>query len=241
MKIMGAGIQIMKNDEIILTGGRMTQGVVKKGDHVLRPLCTNSGFVHKVLEWLEYSNVSVSSRFIGISDDGREITSFLEGDSPDNLGWFNDDQLYEAGKIIKILHSALCNFPGCSINQTVCHNDLSPCNFMFKNGLPYAVFDWDAADINDPLNDLAYASWMWCDIGNDEYTPAEIGRKIKVILDAYQLHKDHRYLLTEKMHEQIQRVSKSHLAINNHATTLWANKCDFWLEQNQNQVTRYFI
>jgi len=228
-------------DEIPLTGGRMTPNVVKKGNYVLRPCCANSKFVHEVLEWLEKKDVSASPRFIGIADDGREITSFLEGESPDDLGYFNDNQLFKAGKIIKELHMALSDFRGCSDNQTVCHNDLSPCNFMFKNGLPYAVFDWDAAEINDPLNDVAYASWMWCDIGNDENTPAEVGKKIKVILDAYQLCKERRNLLIAKIHEQIQRVSKSLYADSYFEPSKWANNCGLWLEKYQNQIVPYFV
>jgi thiamine kinase-like enzyme len=226
--------------EIPLAGGRITQGVVRKGDYVLRPCCANSNFVHEVLKWLEKKDISASPRFIGLTDDGREMTSFLEGESPNNLGYFNDNQLFEAGIIIKKLHIALSDFRGCSNNLTVCHNDLSPCNFMFKNGLPYAVFDWDAAEINDPLNDVAYASWMWCEIGNDENTPAEVGRKIKVILDAYQLCKDRRKLLIAKIHEQIQRVSKSLYADNYYEPSQWAYSCGLWLEKHKNQIVTYF-
>jgi len=228
-------------DEVPLTGGRITQGVVKKGTHVLRPCCANSKFVHEVLEWLDKKGVLASPKFIGITDDGREITSFLDGESPDNLGYFNYDQLYEAGRIIKILHTALSDFPGCSNNQTVCHNDLSPCNFMFMDGLPYAVFDWDAAEINDPLNDVAYASWMWCDIGNDANSPAEVGKKINVILDAYQLCKERRNLLIVKIHEQIQRVSKSLHIDKRFEQSQWADNCDLWLRKYQNQIVQYFI
>ena len=57
---------------------------------------------------------------------------------------------------------------------------------------------YSAAEINDPLNDVAYACWMWCDIGNDEVSPIEIGKKIKVILDAYQLCKEQRNLFNHK-------------------------------------------
>jgi len=224
------------HEEIPLTGGRITKGVFKKGDYVLRYCCDNSNFVHEVLVWLEKKNISSTPRFIGITDDGLEITSFLEGESPNDLGCFNDNQLFEAAKIIKKLHTALSDFHGCSNNQTVCHNDLSPCNFMFKNGLPYAVFDWDAAEINDPLNDVAYASWMWCDIGNDEITPAEIGRKIKVIIDAYQLCKEQRNLLIPKIHEQIHRVSKSLFTSNNFESSQWAKECSVWLKRYQNHI-----
>jgi Ser/Thr protein kinase RdoA (MazF antagonist) len=28
--------------------------------------------------------------------------------------------------------------------ETVCHNDLSPCNFVFRDGSPVAMIDFDA-------------------------------------------------------------------------------------------------
>jgi len=64
-------------DEIPLTGGQITQGVVRKGDYVIRPLCPNSNFSHDILKWLDSKNVSVAPKFIGLADDGREIISFL--------------------------------------------------------------------------------------------------------------------------------------------------------------------
>jgi hypothetical protein len=45
-------------EEFALSGGRITQGVVRKGNYVLRPCCPNSDFVHKVLMWLEKKDIS---------------------------------------------------------------------------------------------------------------------------------------------------------------------------------------
>lgn len=182
--------------ETPLTGGRITKGVVKIDNSVHRPCCKNSAFVHAVLRWLEKKNISTAPKFLGIDGQGREIISFLDGYSPDNLGDFNNAHLYEAGKIIRCLHDALSDFPGCSLFQTVCHNDLSPCNFMFTNEIPYAVFDWDSAQIGNPSDDLAYAVWMWCDIGNEDNSPLETGKKAKIILDAYGLDYSKRPLNT---------------------------------------------
>ena len=227
-------------EEIPLSGGRITQGVVRKGDYVLRPCCFNSTFVHDVLKWLENKGVSISTRFVGLTDDGREITTFLEGTSPDDLGDFNDNQLFGAGKIIKELHSALSDFPGCINGQVVCHNDLSPCNFMFKDGLPYAVFDWDDADIADPINDVTYAVWMWCDIGNSGNSPASVGKKIKVILDAYELCIKERHSFITKVSEQIQRSACSFHAANRIDAYDWANRCNHWLNKYRNEITPHF-
>jgi len=237
------------SDEIPLTGGRMTQGVVRKGNYVLRPCCTNSVFVHEVLKWLELKNVSVAPRFVGLSDDGREIITYLSGISPENLGSYKgntqwkptENQLYETGKIIKTLHTALLDFPVCMNGQTVCHNDLSPCNFMFENDMPYAVFDWDAAGIGDPLNDLAYAAWMWSDLGNEENSPINIGKTINTILDAYELSKNKRLSFHEKIHEQIKRVMKSLLEANLVQNSQWAYDVGQRFYTIQSQVMPYYV
>jgi len=237
------------NDEIPLTGGRMTQGVVKKGNYVLRPCCINSVFVQEVLKWLETKSVSVAPRFVGLTDDGREIITYLSGVSPENLGTYKgntqwkptEDQLFETGKIIKILHTALIDFPGCMYGQTVCHNDLSPCNFMFENDLPYAVFDWDAAGIGDPLNDLAYAAWMWSDLGNEENSPVDIGKTINAILDAYELSSEKRFSFHERIHEQIRRVTKSLHEANLVHNSQWAHDVGQRFYTIQNQVIPYYV
>jgi len=237
------------NVEVPLSGGRMTQGVVRKGNYVLRPCCSNSVFVHEVLKWLEKKNVFAAPRFIGLSDDGREIISYLSGISPEDLGTYNgndhwkpnESQLIEAGRVIKTLHGALLDFPGCMNDQTVCHNDLSPCNFMFENDLPYAVFDWDACAIGDPLNDLAYAAWMWSDLGNEENSPGDIGKTIKAILDAYELDGKKRLSFNERIHEQIERVAKSLLAANLVQSSQWAHDVGQRFHAIQNQVIPYYV
>jgi hypothetical protein len=236
------------SEEVPLIGGRITQGVVKKGNHVLRPLCSNSTLVHDVLRWLDNKSVELSPKFIGVTDDNREIISFLEGVSPNNIGWFCEDQIYQAGKIIKCLHDNLSDFPGCSIGQTVCHNDLSPCNFMFLDNLPYAVFDWDAAKIDDPINDVAYAVWLWLDIGyegpyeycNEINTPSNIGKKAKILLDAYELENNKRNILIPKIYEQMQRVSSSSKLDNRKETYKWVHNCELWLRKYEDEIFLHF-
>lgn len=41
--------RVTMNDEIILTGGRMTPGVVRIDNLVYRPMSANSSFVHEIL------------------------------------------------------------------------------------------------------------------------------------------------------------------------------------------------
>jgi aminoglycoside phosphotransferase (APT) family kinase protein len=119
---------------------------------------------------------------------------------------------------------------------------------MFLNNLPYAVFDWDAAEIGDPLNDVAYALWMWCRIGSPENSPLDVGKMVNIILDSYGLKNEIRKSVIDKIHEQIKRVEKSMVSFlltsrgQQKALTFqqWTNECNSWLYKYQNQIVTYF-
>lgn len=216
--------------EIPLTGGRITQGVVHIGDRVHRPQCENAGFVHDVLDHLAQKRNPFAPRFLGVDSSGREILSFLPGDVPGNLGRYTPEQCAAAARIIRALHDALRDFPGCPDGMTVCHNDLSPCNFTFIDGLPAAVIDWDAAAFGDPLDDLAYAAWMWLDIGNRGNSAEAVLQGMNAMLDAYGA--PDRRDLCARMLGQMARVGAGVFPAEAQtlATRRWTEGCRRWLE-----------
>jgi thiamine kinase-like enzyme len=224
--------EIYMEKEIPLKGGRITSKVTKKGNYVYRSCCENSMFVHKVLKWLENKDTTIAPHFIGLSGDGREIITFLNGYSPNDLGEFSGKQLYEAGKLIKYLHTLLSDYPACKMGQTVCHNDLSPCNFMFLNKVPYAVFDWDNSHIGDPMDDLAYAVWMWCDIGNEDQTDDKVKAKIKRMIQGYNTKE---FDIRNKIINQMNRVGNSKFSTmeQTELTKNWTKKCKEWIISNE--------
>ncbi len=219
-------------EEIPLSGGRVTAGVVRAGDTVRRPCCPNSPFVHRVLSFLEEKDAP-APRFLGLDDRGREIISFLPGQVPDNLGYFSEEQLSAAGKLIRTLHDALSDFPDCSPGETVCHRDLSPCNFLFTGGLPAFVIDWDAAMVGNPLDDLAYALWMWLDMGNRGNPPRDTARRAKFLLDGYGLEPALRPESFRRIRGQMERVAQSVFPTREQtaATRAWAESCLGWLRE----------
>lgn len=216
--------------ETLLTGGRVTQGIVRIGNRVHRPQCTNAAFVHSVLDHLAQKNIVSAPRFYGIDENGREILSYMEGDVPGNLGDYTPEQCTAAARIIRTLHDALADIPGCPSGMTVCHNDLSPCNFAFVDTKPVAVIDWDAAAFGNPLDDLAYAAWMWLDIGNDENDPAKIFDGITAMLHAYGAAD--RAGFCARILRQMARVGASIFPTEAQtlATRRWTEDCRSWLE-----------
>lgn len=215
--------------EIPLAGGRITQGVVRIGAHVHRPQCPNSDFVHRVLNHLEQKNISCAPHFHGMDSKRREILTFMEGTVPDNLGLYSAEQCAQAARLIRTLHDALADFPGCPVGMTVCHFDLSPCNFVFREGSPVAVIDWDVCAFGDPSDDLAYAAWMWLDIGNDEISPAFTRERMNAMLDAYGV--SDRRNFGSRILRQMQRVGAGIFPTEEQtlATRRWTESCAAWM------------
>lgn len=196
-------------EEEILTGGRVTAQVVRRGEFVHRTPCKNAAFVHQVLEFLEAGGVEGVPRYRGLDQQGREVLTFLPGQVPPDLGFFTQAQCCQAVERMKAFHSCLRDFPGCPPGWTVCHNDLSPCNYVFQEGRPVGIIDWDAAAFGHPLDDLAYALWLWLDLGNEEYSYATVRQRMGVMLDAYGVAAGERPGMGERIHRQMERVAQS--------------------------------
>lgn len=122
---------------------------------------------------------------MGIDEQGREIISYIEGYVPASLGMWSDNQLITAAKFIHRFHDVTAGSNIAGNGEVVCHNDLSPCNFVFVNDKPVAIIDFDAASPGSRVSDLAYAAWLWLDIGNDEITPEEQKRRLNLFAEAY--------------------------------------------------------
>jgi Ser/Thr protein kinase RdoA (MazF antagonist) len=134
-----------------------------------RPVGPNSNFVHEFLRHLALSGFNGSPKFFGTDERGREILSFVEGDVPPELGYYSDGDLVKAAQLIRRFHEHSRSFPRKGPHEIVCHNNLSPCNFVFRDG-PIAIIDFDAAAWLAPW-DVSYAAWLWLDIGNEDYSP----------------------------------------------------------------------
>ena len=221
-------------EEIILTGGRTTQEVVLIGDRVFRSIGPNTPFVHHILTFLENAGVHCVPKYMGMETDGnREILSYITGSVPRNLGQFSIEQCCQAVQLMKALHKCLQDFPGCPDGETVCHNDLSPCNFVFNGDKPIAVIDWDAASFGCPLNDLAYAIWMWVDIGNEENDSHWMKSHITAMLDTYEVPMIERGSFYGRIIGQMERVAESVFPTQKQTydTRVWALGCKEWFQR----------
>jgi hypothetical protein len=174
----------------ILSGGRTARSVVRVGGTVRRPPALNDEFARALLGHLERQGFDGAPRFLGVDDAGRRIFSFIAGDVPDELGHHDDERLAAAARLIRRYHdatdglfeAAACREAGLEV---ACHNDLSPCNTVFRNGRPVALIDFDAAAAGSRAWDLGYASWLWLDLGNQDYALREQLRRLQLFVGAY--------------------------------------------------------
>ena len=177
-----SGPERASEEEIHLTGGRVTPGVVRVGDIVRRPPAANAVLVRRLLRHLGGRGFDGTPAWLGTDAQGREVFSFIDGTVPADLGFHDDDVLRAAARLIRRFHDLGAEIAG--DGMVICHNDLSPCNFVFRYGLPVAIIDFDAAAPGSRARDLGYAAWLWLDIGGD--TPAdEQGRRLALFRDAY--------------------------------------------------------
>ena len=173
-------------NEAPLSGGRVTQGVVRVGDTVRRPRQPNAPLVRALLGRLEELGLAFAPRYLGVDAEGREMLSYLEGEVPDELdAGFSDATLAAAARLIRRYHDVTAGSLLAAGCEVVCHGDLSPCNTVFRAGLPVALIDFDNAAPGTRLDDLGYALFLWLNLGTDGADPAEQAGRMSVFCDAY--------------------------------------------------------
>jgi hypothetical protein len=218
--------------EIELKGGRTTDGVVRIGDTVHRPISARSGFVHSILRHLEAKGFHGAPRFLGLDDKGREVLTFLPGEVPNDLGSFTDDQIAAAANLLRSLHDATTDCELRAGNEIICHGDPSPCNCVFVDGVPSGFIDFDAAHPGARDDDVGYAAWLWLDIGNNNLAPETQGRRLITFLTAYD------FLIERNPLELVlaaQRDFTRRLLAPTGAAE-WARACLDWTERHRERI-----
>ena len=174
-----------------LTGGRLTPGVVRIADTVRRPGSDSSAFTANLLQLLEERGFTAVPKYLGQDESGRDVLTYLDGWVPPRYQRWSDQQIAAAGALLRTFHDATRDSPLAAGQQVVCHHDPAPTNFVFTDGLPAALIDFDLAAPGDPLEDLGYAAWTWC-IASKHNDPARQAHQVRVLADGYDLPAAHR-------------------------------------------------
>ena len=212
-------------------------GVVRVGDTVRRPRTARSDVVRRLLRHLAAKGFDGAPDHLGTDAEGRDILTFIPGEVPDDLGFHDDTTLIAAAILIRRFHDATADLADPSTGaEVVCHNDLSPCNFVFRDGVPVAMIDFDAAAPGTRADDLGYAAWLWLDIGTDEITADEQARRLGVLLDAYGT--DDRPAIVAAMLARQASLAAEGGGRGDRAMAAWATACHAWTERHRALLTR---
>jgi aminoglycoside phosphotransferase (APT) family kinase protein len=229
-------------DEVPLSGGGVTHGVVRVGDTVRRPPTANSDFVRRLLHHFASRGFEAVPASLGTDERGRDVVGFVDGEVPADLGFHADETLRRAASLIRRFHdlsAELVATPAASAVgiEVVCHNDFSPCNFVFRSGAPVAIIDFDAAALGSRAHDLGYAAWLWLDLGSPEIDAADQGRRLAVFLDAYGM-RDPGPVLAAMLEWQAILVAQGK-RLGDAAMTQWAADCMEWTQRNDGILRGY--
>ncbi|RBQ17492.1 aminoglycoside phosphotransferase family protein [Spongiactinospora rosea] len=205
--------------EIALRGGETTEGVVRAGGTVRRPVGRATPAVHALLRHLAAAGFEGAPRVAGFDERGREILTYIEGEAPARpLPPYavTAGSLAALARLLRRFHDASATFPltrhsewepGSNDDrppEVIGHCDVSPGNVVFRDGLPYALIDFDLARPTTRLFDVVTTLRHWAPIADPldrdpsqrELCEAEVGARLRLFCDEYGLPpRDRRRLL----------------------------------------------
>jgi len=202
----------VSSDEEVLQGGVANAGgVVRVGNHVLRPSNAHSPTIHRFLTGLRSVGFDGASEPVAVDDDGRERLVFIPGDvavPPFPLWAQSDDALASVARLMAQLHAAslLLDVDGWEWSSemvdrgagsagpdglVVCHNDVCLENVVFSDGVAVGLLDFDFAAPGRRAYDVAQFVKMCVPVTDDEYA-RRLGfescnrpAKVRMVCDAY--------------------------------------------------------
>jgi hypothetical protein len=187
-----------------LAGGNVNV-VSKVGDTVRRGTGPWTPAVHALLRYLERVGFDGAPWVLGTDEQGREILSYVPGETADlaGTGVAMERVLAGGGRLLRRYHEVARGFvlpvgiswhypklPGA--RTVVCHNDVSPRNTVLRGGRRVAFLDWDLASPAPPAWDVAQAAWQFvplsCDAGcarAGRSSPPDRARRLRILCDGY--------------------------------------------------------
>lgn len=154
--------------------------------------------VHELLHYLGEQGLDGIPTAFGIDDEGREVLSYLPGETldPETVAP-GDDALAAAARWLRRFHDAVTDFTPASdhwrqgeqpINRArgeiICHNDPGLYNWVVVDGEFAGMIDWDRAGPGLPIDDLAFLVWSGVPLLR-EIPAVDAARRIRVAAAAY--------------------------------------------------------
>lgn len=154
------------------------------------------------------------------------------------IGETTIEQLCKFIKIVKQFHDISNIFT--KSNKVICHNDLSPCNTVFKNTYPIGIIDWDSCAIGERWEDITYILWLWINIGSHKRNEINIIEQMKTALCIYEadetIKNDFADKLIWRMDKVILQMPKDNYQYDR--TKDWVDFSKLWVEDNRKIITK---
>jgi len=201
--------------EIPLAGGDVTEGLVRVGNTVRRPVGPHSPLVHALLAHLESAGFEGAPRFLGIDSSGREVLSYIDGEvaGRPRPPWIADEtRLASVGRLARAYDDAAVSFtptadalPGTVHDEPagippappyppelVGHADITPENVVFRNGQAFALIDFDFARPVTRAEEMFNAMMWWAPLFDPRdadplLREVDVPRRARILADAYGL------------------------------------------------------
>jgi Phosphotransferase enzyme family len=201
--------------EIPLAGGDVTEGVVRVGDTVRRPVGPHSPLVHALLAHLELVGFEGAPRFLGIDGSGREVLSYIDGEvaGRPRPPWIADEtRLASVGRLVRAYDDAAASFasPPDALPDTlpadppgippapayppelIGHVDITPENVVFRDGRAPALIDFDLAKPATRADEMLNAMLWWAPLSDPrDVDPllqhVDVPARARILADAYGL------------------------------------------------------
>ena len=199
--------------EIPLLGGDVTEGVVRVGDTVRRPLNANSPVIHALLSHLEAVGFTGAPRFLGIDAAGREVLSFVEGEvaGRPRPSWIGDeDRMVSVARLVRAYDDAAATFvppegslPPDSygeiagippappyVPELIGHLDITPENVVFRAAKAFALIDFDLVKPATRADEMCNVMLWWGPLFDPQDVEPQlrgldVPRRCRMLADAY--------------------------------------------------------
>ncbi|SDK33248.1 phosphotransferase [Nonomuraea jiangxiensis] len=249
--------------EIPLLGGDVTEGVVRVGDTVRRPVGSNAPLVHALLRHLEEAGFEGAPRLLGIDAAGREVLTFVPGEvaGRPRPAWIADEErLASVGRLVRDYHDAVAGFvmpDGIRPDQGVSrppdlppappypaevmgHADYTPDNIVFRDGRAAALIDFDLARPASKVDEMYNTMLYWAPLGDPAdadplLREVDVPRRCRILADAYGMSDADRSRLVEVA---VLRTRRSWFSMRHIAEERGGGWARMWAEGVGDQIKR---